>query len=65
MDRIGGFNGASFSAGKQMAVVNYVSDGTGRDSYVIKNHGGTCEEYTIGHVKYPEQYLREQKYHPF
>lgn len=50
---------------KQMGVVHYVSDGTGRDSYVIKNYGGTCNEYRVGHVKYPEEYLREDKNYPY
>ena len=45
--------------------VQYVADGTGRDTYVIKNDGGTCQEYTIGHVKYPEDYLRNTKKYPY
>lgn len=56
-------NGTGYNK-KSPACVNYVSDGTGRDSYVISNNGGTCYEYRIGHVKYPEEYLRQTKKYP-
>lgn len=49
---------------KRTSVIHYTSDGTGRDSYIIKNSGGTCNEYTVGFVKYPDEYLRDDKKHP-
>ena len=38
----------------------YPPDGTGRDTYVIKNHGGTCNEnFMHGLIKMEDnQYLR-------
>lgn len=41
----------------------YPPDGSGRDSYVIKNSGGN--EYTIGFVDYPKEWLREDKKYPY
>jgi hypothetical protein len=32
-------------ARKEVSSVNYVSDGSGRDLYVIRNSGGTLKEY--------------------
>jgi len=49
---------------KPTSVVQYLADGTGRDGYVIKNHGGTCKEYKIGHVKYEQEYLRASNKYP-
>ena len=40
----------------------YPPDGSGRDSYVISNSGGN--EYTIGFVDYPKEWLREEKKYP-
>jgi hypothetical protein len=41
----------------------YPPDGSGRDSYVISNSGGN--EYTIGFVDYPKDWLREDKKYPY
>ena len=49
---------------KAPTTVQYLADGTGRDSYVIKNHGGTCREYKVGHVNYEKEYLRASHKYP-
>ena len=33
------------SYAKQQTRVNYVADGSGRDTYIVTNHGGTCLKY--------------------
>lgn len=48
-----------------MGRVLYSGDGSGRDTYVIKNDGGTTSEYVRGHVQYPEEYLRNTKKYPY
>lgn len=49
---------------KPHVAVYYPPDGSGRDGYVIKNHGGTCNEdcnsKTINFSN--NNYLRDQKY---
>ena len=50
---------------KEPSIVYYPPDGLGRDSYVIKNSGGTSNEYTIGFVDYPKEWLREDKKYPY
>lgn len=39
-------------ARKEVSSVNYISDGSGRDSYVIRNSGGTLKEYKQGYVDF-------------
>lgn len=39
-------------ARKEVSSVNYISDGSGRDSYVIRNSGGTMKEYKQGYVDF-------------
>ena len=42
-----------------------MSDGTGRDSYVVDGTGGFAKKYTIGHVNYPKDWLRNEKKYPY
>jgi hypothetical protein len=47
--------------------VYYPPDGTGRDSYIIKNHGGTCvEDFTTSAINFAtNSYLRDQKLYDY
>ena len=50
-----------------MQAVYYPPDGTGRDGYVIKNHGGTCnEDFAQGGIDFKQNnYLRDERHAPF
>ena len=52
---------------KPQQSVYYPPDGTGRDGYVIKNHGGTCnEDFGQGGIDFKQNnYLRDEKHAPF
>jgi hypothetical protein len=50
---------------KEVSVVYYPPDGSGRDSYVIRGHGGTCNEYKMSNFDYQKDYLRNNSTHPY
>lgn len=46
----------------------YPPDGTGRDTYIIKHNGGTCNDYAHGAAKidfFNNDFLRDNKKSPF
>ena len=52
---------------KPHVAVYYPPDGTGRDTYVIKNHGGTCiEDCKSPNINFRDNtFLRDNKNAPF
>ena len=50
---------------REVSTVYYPPDGSGRDTYVIKGHGGSCKEYRKGFVDYQGEYLRNNNKHPY
>lgn len=59
-------NGGSQSPRKDAVAIEYRSDGTGRDSYIVANSGGLKNDY-MGHIgeRSFKDSLRQQEHVPF
>lgn len=52
--------------GQRPNLLNYYGDGSGRDTYVIYQHGGgNGREYRGGYVDYQGEWLRNETKYPY